>query len=389
MATLSQVTTTPASGEYPSHGVVVNTERPSPFPAAPVEALARFGGKDRWPSNERSALRESIRLGRFAGVPIGLHWSVAVIVALLTISLSGTILPDYAPGYGSVNYLMVAVMTGGLFIASIAAHELGHSVVAVRNGVGVRGITLFALGGVARLDGEAPDAGAAARIAAAGPAVSVAIGLATLAVAEGLSVLGGPALAVAGVAWLGLINLVLAVFNLLPALPLDGGRLLQALLWKRSGDRDQATITAATVGRYGGWGLVLLGLWQTFQGGFGLWTMVIGGFLIMTARTEELRARIARRVGRSGPNPWGDPGRSGHNPWDGFRPDDGSVIDVGPGRERSAPGRSRRPGDQEQPGERQDGDIVGTRRIGLVISPFADLGEPLPVMGTEGVEDRP
>jgi Zn-dependent protease len=316
-------------------------------------------------------VRDSIRLGQFAGIPIGLHWSIGAIAAILVISLTGTVLPGFLPGYPSLAYLATAVVVAVLFIASIAAHELGHSVVAVRNGVQVQGITLFALGGVARLGGEAPDPGAAARIAAAGPAVSIAVGVAALGVAEALAVVGAPELIAGGMAWLGLINLSLAVFNLLPVLPLDGGRIFQALLWKRSGNRDRATITAATVGRLGGWGLVLLGLWQVLNGGFGLWTMLIGGFIIITARAEELRARVGRR----------------------FRSD--RVIDVGPGREATPGGwaaptpSARRPGHQEQAGEGHHGDPSGIRGIGLGVPPTAGVGEPPTVGGTQGVEDRP
>jgi Zn-dependent protease len=358
-------------------------------------------------------VRASLRIGRFAGIPVGLHWSIAAIAAVLVISLSGTVLPSFFPGYGSPAYLVTAVVVAALFLASLIAHELGHSVVAIRNGVGVRGITLFALGGVAKLDGDADDPGAAARIAAAGPAVSVGIGLASLALAAGLSAIGAPTLMAGGVAWLGVINLTLAVFNLLPALPLDGGRILQALLWKRSGDRHLATISAATVGRYGGWALVLYGLWTTLNGGFGLWTMLIGGFVILTARAEELRARAARRQSRGGGgwNPWtlfdpptpgpmgptagpsrpaGAPVGSPRGP-SGVPPrDDG--IDVGPGREATpgpaGDGSARQPGHQEQPGERQHRDPAGARRVGLGVTPSAGVAEAPPVGFVQGVQHR-
>lgn len=240
-------------------------------------------------------MRESLRLGTLAGIPVGLHWSIGLIAALLTVSLAGTILPATAPGYAGIAYLVAALATTGLFLASIVAHELGHSVVAENNGVGVRGITLFALGGVAKLDSEPRSPGVAARIALAGPAVSVAVGVAALALAALGGAAGASALAVAGLGWLGLVNLVLAVFNLLPALPLDGGRVLQAALWKRQGDQHRATITAATVGRYIGWTIVFLGVWQLSQGGAGLWTAVIGWFVVATARAEEFRARMEQR----------------------------------------------------------------------------------------------
>jgi Zn-dependent protease len=240
-------------------------------------------------------MRPSIRLGTFAGIKIGLHWSIAVIAVLITMSLAGTVLPFYAPGYGGASYLAVALLTAGLFLVSIVAHELGHSLVAESSGVRVRGITLFALGGVASLGSEPPSPGAAARIAIAGPAVSAVIGAGSLVTAAVGATLGLPVLVTAGLAWLGVINLVLAAFNLLPALPLDGGRVLQAALWKHHGDRHRATISAATIGGYIGWVLVGLGLLQLLSGGGGIWTMLIGGFVIMTAKAEGFRARLAQQ----------------------------------------------------------------------------------------------
>ncbi len=240
-------------------------------------------------------MRGSLRLGTFAGVKVGIHWSIVLIAVLLTAGLAGTVLPLSADGYSSGAYLVAAVATAVLFLGSIVAHELGHSVVAQRNGIRVRGITLFALGGVAALESEPRSPGAAARIALAGPAMSVVVGAGALLGALLLEALAFPALVVAALGWLGVVNLGLAVFNMLPALPLDGGRVLQAGLWRRTGDQHVATIKAATVGRYLGTGLVLLGLWQFSQGAAGLWTAAIGVFVIATARGEEFRARYLQR----------------------------------------------------------------------------------------------
>jgi Zn-dependent protease len=246
-------------------------------------------------------MRPTVRLGQYAGIDIGLHWSIAVIAALLTITLGGSVLPQFAPGYGTPAYLVAALATGSLFLISIVAHELGHSLVALRNGVKVKGITLFALGGVATLGGEPSNAGAAARIALAGPAVSVgvaAIGLGGggLAAAAGL-----PTLLVASLVWLGVVNLTLALFNLLPALPLDGGRLLQAYLWHRNGDRHGATIAAARLGRWLGWAMVAFGFWELSQGANGLLTMLIGWFVVGAAKSEAQRAQAERQLAQGGP----------------------------------------------------------------------------------------
>ncbi|MGI9615913.1 MAG: site-2 protease family protein [Acidimicrobiales bacterium] len=240
-------------------------------------------------------MRASLRLGTFAGIKVGIHWSIGLIAVLLTISLAGTILPATAAGYSSAVYLIAALTAAMLFMGSIVAHELGHSVVAERNDVRVRGITLFALGGVATLESEPESPGVAARIALAGPAVSLAIGAASLLAAAILGAFGLPAIVGAALLWLGIVNVALAIFNMLPALPLDGGRVLQAALWRRSGDQHKATISAATIGRYLGWGLVFFGLWQFTQGAAGLWTAMIGVFIIATARGEEFRARFLRR----------------------------------------------------------------------------------------------
>lgn len=240
-------------------------------------------------------MRRSLRVGSYAGIDIGLHWSVGLIVVLLTMTLSGTILPIWAPGYAGASYFLAAIASAALFLVSIVAHELGHSLVAERNAVKVRGITLFALGGVAQLESEPKSPGVAARIALAGPAVSLAIGVGSLLAAAAAGAIGLSSLAVAGFGWLGAVNLILAVFNMLPALPLDGGRVLQAGLWKRTGDQHGATVRAATVGRYIGWIMVAFGFWQFLQGAAGLWTIFIGFFIITTARGEEFRARMARR----------------------------------------------------------------------------------------------
>jgi Zn-dependent protease len=260
-------------------------------------------------------MRNSIRLGNVSGIPIGLHWSIAIIAGLFTMALTGTILPAAAPGFASAAYLTIALAVTAGLLTSIIAHELGHSLVAQRNNVGVSGITLFALGGVAKLEREPDDPGAAARIALAGPAVSVGIGVAALAAGFVASAAGVSALIAAGLTWLGVVNLSLAVFNMLPALPLDGGRALQAAMWKRSGDKDRATVSAASIGRYIGWAIVAFGAWQFVTGGSGLWTMIIGWFILSSAKAESMRAKFhIRRRNWAPPQAgfWNAPGASGH-----------------------------------------------------------------------------
>jgi Zn-dependent protease/predicted transcriptional regulator len=237
-------------------------------------------------------VRTAFRLGRVAGVTVDVNWTVLVIVWLLMWSLASYVLPDWVPGHATAAYWMVGLLAALGLVASILGHELSHAVVAQRNGVPVDGITLWMFGGLAKLGRRASDAGAELRIALAGPAVSVAIGAVCLALA-GLSFgVGGPGLFTGAVAWLGMVNLVLAVFNLLPGAPLDGGRVLAAILWRRSGDARWARERAARAGRVLGQVLIGLGVLEFAIGAGvgGLWLAVIGWFLTTSAHAEEVQS---------------------------------------------------------------------------------------------------
>jgi Zn-dependent protease len=237
--------------------------------------------------------RSTIRLGRIFGIPVGLDLSLLLIAGLLTLSLAADRFPSEFPGEPTAAYWVVGLVAAGLFFASVLAHEIAHSLVARRYGVQVDGITLWMLGGVAKLGGESPTAGAELRIAAAGPATSVGLAAAFGIGALALSVLGAPGLLGSALAWLALINGVLALFNLIPAAPLDGGRILSAVLWFRHGNRYRAAATAAQVGVVFGWLLVGAGAVSWFAGlGFGgLWTALIGWFLVSAARAEGEMAK--------------------------------------------------------------------------------------------------
>ena len=239
-------------------------------------------------------MKQSIRLGRVAGIPVGINWSVIVIVGLIAAILGGQALPQGAPGQSTAAYWAVAIPTALLFILALLAHELAHAVVAKRAGVPVRSITLWALGGVSELGGDPPTARADLRIAAAGPATSLVVGGIFWGLAVLLNLVAGPAIGVAALSWLAIMNVLLAVFNLLPGAPLDGGRILRAALWMHHGDRSRAARTAAGAGRIVGGILVGLGLaelwiWSSFGG---LWLMLIGFFLI-TAASAEAAAQLA------------------------------------------------------------------------------------------------
>jgi Zn-dependent protease len=227
-------------------------------------------------------MKNTIKLGKLAGVTVELNWTVLVIAALVTLSVAGGILPAAAPGYETTQYIVGGVTAAVALLASILVHEWGHAIVAQRNGVRVERISLWAFGGVAQLEGEAETPRAEFLIAGIGPAISLVLGLALIYPA---SVVGGLFGAVLG--WLASINIILAVFNLIPGAPLDGGRLLHAWLWKRQGDRARATATATKAGRLVGTALIVLGIIQFAAGGAGgLWTALIGWFLRGAATAE-------------------------------------------------------------------------------------------------------
>jgi Zn-dependent protease/CBS domain-containing protein len=238
---------------------------------------------------------ESVRLGRVAGVPVGANWSLLVIFWLFVISLAGAQLPHSAPGHLAAAYYLTAVVATTVFYACLLAHELAHAVVARRHGIGVHGIVLWLLGGVSKLDGEPVDPDVEVRIAGAGPATSLALAVAFFV----LSRLAGTGLLAAGLGWLGWINGLLAVFNLLPAFPLDGGRVLRALLWRHYGDKARATSTAANVGRIFGLGFIavgVLGFVATSLGLSALWLAVIGWFLVTTSRHEAQASALGTEL---------------------------------------------------------------------------------------------
>jgi Zn-dependent protease/CBS domain-containing protein len=166
--------------------------------------------------------------------------------------------------------------------------------VAQRNGVGVEGIVLWMFGGVARLTGEADDPGADLRISGVGPLVSALLAAAFYGVAVLVARAGAPGIVVGSVAWLAIINGMLAIFNLMPAAPLDGGRILRAFLWSRHGDRSRAAITATRAGQVFGWLLVAGGLFlfAVLAGFGGLWLALIGWFITSAARAEEQQVRV-------------------------------------------------------------------------------------------------
>jgi Zn-dependent protease len=237
-------------------------------------------------------MKPTVRLGRIFGIEVGVHWSVLVIAGLLAYGLTG--------GVSDLELWIVAIAAVFLFLGSLLAHELAHSVVARRNGMQVRGITLWLLGGVAQLGGQMPSAGVELRVAAAGPATSIALGAGFFLVAVAGAASGiVSSLVVSAIGWLAFVNVVLAIFNLVPAAPLDGGRILAGALWAIHGDRNRAEITATQAGKVVGFGLIAAGVSSTFLDipFVSIWTALLGWFIVSSATAEQRHARLSRSFG--------------------------------------------------------------------------------------------
>jgi Zn-dependent protease len=247
-------------------------------------------------------VNDSFPLGRIFGIKVGVNWSVLLLLAFSIWSLSTSWFPDSNPGLSDNTYFVMAVVTAFGFFGSILLHELGHAVQATRDGMKIDGITLWLFGGVARFTGMFPTAGAEFRIAVAGPLVSLALGAGFL----GITWIPGLPEPIDGVcAYLGVTNILLLLFNLLPALPLDGGRILRAALWQWRGDVYAATRIAAAVSRVLAIGLIGLGIAMFVFGGSqfnGLWLAIIGWFVFQAGGAEARmltppRPALAARVG--------------------------------------------------------------------------------------------
>lgn len=236
-------------------------------------------------------MESSIRLGRIHGIEVGVNWTWFLVVLLLVWSLAVAVFPETNPGLSDGAYWAMGAVAALLFFGSLLLHELGHALQARSDGVEIEGITLWLFGGVARFRTMYRTAAAEFRVAAAGPLVTLAIALASLALASVASLPDG----VDGVlTWLGFINLMLLAFNLLPALPLDGGRLLHAALWRLRDDRGWATRVAGTVGAGFGWLLIGGGiaLFVATSAFGGLWLAMIGWFLQSAAGAEVAQATV-------------------------------------------------------------------------------------------------
>ena len=219
----------------------------------------------------------SIQVARVLGIPVYVHFSWLVVFGLIAWTLATGYFPQRYPNLPVSSYWAKGLVASLLFFVSILLHELGHSLVARARGIGIRSITLFIFGGVARLEKDPPDGRTELLMAAAGPAVSLLLSAFFLGVGM-VTPSGGTAWAVAR--YLAMINLVVAIFNLVPAFPLDGGRLLRGLLWKSMG-KTRATRLAARAGTLFAYFLIASGVVSMLRGAgiSGMWYVLIGWFL--------------------------------------------------------------------------------------------------------------
>jgi Zn-dependent protease/predicted transcriptional regulator len=245
-------------------------------------------------------MEAQIKLGRIFGVQVGLHYSWLIIALLVTLSLVGqfsAVNPSWGPGV----IWTTAIITSLMFFSSLLLHELSHAAVARSQGLPVRSITLFALGGVAQIEKEAENAKTEFWMAIVGPIISIVIGAVCLSVAWSLgwSPINEPsAPPIAVLQWLGYINIALALFNMIPGFPLDGGRILRAIVWRITGDPARSMRIAATIGQFVGFVFIFWGIVRFFGGGNfgGLWITLIGWFLLEAARSSYAQVAVTESL---------------------------------------------------------------------------------------------
>ncbi|MFF8844207.1 site-2 protease family protein [Streptomyces sp. NPDC015127] len=241
-------------------------------------------------------MNSSVKIGHVLGVPVRIHWTVPLLLVLFGYGLGGQTLPAWLPGASTVAYALAGSVGSLLLLGSLLAHEAAHAVTARKKGIPVHNVTLWALGGMTEM-GRPGSAGVALMVAFSGPLTSLVLGGIALGAGAWLHALTGSSLPTAVSVWLGWTNLILGVFNLLPAAPLDGGRVVQAVMWWRTGDRDRAERAAARGGQVLGMLLIAAGWISVLRGALGgLWLAVIGLFVVIVANAERQRARLATAV---------------------------------------------------------------------------------------------
>jgi Zn-dependent protease/CBS domain-containing protein len=242
-------------------------------------------------------MHDAWQIGRLLGIPLRIHLSWLLIFGLVTWSLAAGYFPAVVPDMPAWSYWAKAIVAAAMLFGSVILHELGHSLMARRHGVAIAGITLFVFGGVSEMKEEPRTPGQELQIAIVGPAISVLLGVA-FALLGGLLGAGGELTSTgAVVGYLAWINFLLAAFNMLPAFPLDGGRVLRAILWRWQGDMARATRTAAGTGRVLAFAMMGFGLFQVFSGRFGgLWLLLVGWFIMQAGSAGAVQASLRQAL---------------------------------------------------------------------------------------------
>lgn len=237
-------------------------------------------------------MQGSLRIGQVWGIPISLHFSWLLVFGLMIWSLAAGYFREQYPGWAPATYWLLSAATSLLFFGSILVHELGHSWVALRNAIPIRNITLFIFGGIAQIGRDPSSPGVEFRVAIAGPVTSLALaGLfgGTWFLVRGTAFLAAPMI------WLARINFMVALFNLIPGFPLDGGRVFRAVVWRLTGSFHRATQTASYTGQMVAFGFIGLGVLTALRGDVvgGMWMAFIGWFLQNAAAASHAQASLS------------------------------------------------------------------------------------------------
>jgi Zn-dependent protease/CBS domain-containing protein len=232
--------------------------------------------------------RGGVPIARIAGIRISADWSVMLIGALLAWGVAGGAVPAVVPGTPAWLAWIVGIIAALLLIVSLIAHEMGHALLARRRGIAVEGIRLWLFGGIAQMSGDWVTGTTEMLVAAIGPAITLVISGVFVGATWLLGQIGAPPLVIVVTEWLAAVNLALLVFNLIPAFPLDGGRILRGFIWSRTRNRMTATIAASRAGRFFAVVVIGLGVLDLFfvDPVGGLWLILIGWFLDSSARGE-------------------------------------------------------------------------------------------------------
>ena len=243
-------------------------------------------------------MKKSIQVGRVYGISININYTWLIIFGLVVWTLTVGYFPYVTPNLPLSTYLIMAVISAALLFLSLLAHELAHSVVALRNNLPIRGITLFIFGGVAHMEKEPDDPKTEFKMAVAGPVCSLVISFIFWVTTQVLFTLKAPMPVIAVTSYLYILNSIVAVFNLVPGFPLDGGRILRSLLWSHYKEIKKATRIASNFGKAFAYILMAYGILNLFTSSLltGIWFMFIGMFLFEAAETSYQQVAIQKAL---------------------------------------------------------------------------------------------